>query len=88
MRGRPDRLRLGDVVRFRYQLHTIVGFDGTGALLRAETGETMVVTIAALVADASIEVIRAPIPARDWSRPISSLCPSGCASVPCGCSGM
>jgi hypothetical protein len=60
MSGRPDRLRLGDVVRFQYQLHTIVGFDGTGALLRTDAGATLVVTIAALVGDGSFEVIGAP----------------------------
>jgi hypothetical protein len=50
--GQPDRLRLGDVVRFDGDSHEIVGFDGAAAILSTPAGRTSVVTIAALWATA------------------------------------
>ena len=55
--GRPDRLRLGDVVRFDGDSHEIVGFDGAAAILSTPAGRTSVVTIAAPLGDASFEVL-------------------------------
>ena len=57
MSGRPDRLRLGDVVRFDGDSHEIVGFDGAAAILSTPAGRTSVVTIAAPLGDASFEVL-------------------------------
>jgi putative transposase len=62
--GRADRLRLGDVVRFDGQLYDIVGLDGAGVLLQTREGRTSVITIAALVANSSLEVIGAEYPRR------------------------
>jgi hypothetical protein len=52
-------LRLGDAVRFDGQLYDIVGLDSAGVLLQTREGCTSVLTIAALVADSSLEVIGA-----------------------------
>jgi putative transposase len=58
--GRPDRLRLGDVVRFDGDSHEIVGFDGAAAILSTTADRTSVVTIAAPLGDASFEVLHCP----------------------------
>ena len=55
MSGRPDRLRLGDTVRFDGQLYDIVGLDGAGVLLQTREGRTSVITIAALAAHLRID---------------------------------
>ncbi|MBV8294272.1 MAG: hypothetical protein JOY55_21145 [Mycobacterium sp.] len=57
MTAHPDRLRLGDVVRFAAKMYEVVGFDGGAALLRTEQGHTSVVRIAALLGDESFAVL-------------------------------